>query len=85
MMLFSVMHVNGLRLTLHVSVNRIIKFIHTLCKCLIFIYVCVSANVEHKKSKCKKPCKHILCRVKQCRKCNFYSIRGRGGGGGGGV
>jgi hypothetical protein len=56
----SVVRVNGLRLTLPVSVNPIMKFIHTSCKCIIFIYIHV--NVES--------CKFILCCVKQC-KCKY--------------
>jgi hypothetical protein len=51
----SVVHVNGLGLTLHVSVNPIMKFIYILCKCLIFIYnhVSVIVHVEHEMCKCK--------------------------------
>jgi len=33
----SVVHVNGLELTLHVSANPIMKFIYTSCKCIIVI------------------------------------------------
>ncbi len=36
-----------------ISVNFIMKFIYTLCKCIIFIYICVGINVEYKMRKCK--------------------------------
>ncbi len=51
----SVVHVNGLGLTLRVSVNPIMKFIYTMCKCkcIKFIYICVSVNVEYEMWKCK--------------------------------
>jgi hypothetical protein len=51
----SVVRVNGLGLTLCVSVNPIMKFIYTLCmcKCIISIYIHVSVNVEYETCKCK--------------------------------
>ncbi len=58
----SVVCINGLRITLHVSVNPIMKFIYTSCKCIIFIYIHVNV----------KPCKLILCCVKQCKCKNKY-------------
>jgi hypothetical protein len=57
-----VVRVNGLGLTLPVSVNPIMKFIYTSCKCIIFIYIHINV----------KSCKFILCRVKQCKCKNKY-------------
>ncbi len=51
-----VVHVNGMGLTLHVSVNPIMKFIYTSCKCKYIIFIYIRVNV--------KPCKFILCCVK---------------------
>jgi hypothetical protein len=44
----SVVHVNGLGLTVRVSVNPIMKFIYTLCKCkcIEFIYIRVSVKIN---------------------------------------
>jgi hypothetical protein len=54
----SVVHVNGLGLTLCVNVNPIMKFIYISCKCkcIISIYIHIHVNV--------KLCKFILCHVK---------------------
>ncbi len=51
----SVACVNGLRLTVCLSVNPLMKFVYTLCKCkyIIFIYICISVNVEYEMCKCK--------------------------------
>jgi hypothetical protein len=48
----------------HLCVNPIMKFIYTLCecKCIIFIYICVSV----------KPCKFILWSVKRCKCKKIY-------------
>jgi hypothetical protein len=53
MVKINVVPINGLGFTMHVSVNPIMKFIYTLCKCIISIYVYVCANVEHATYKCK--------------------------------
>jgi hypothetical protein len=53
MVKINVVPTNGLGLTIHVNVNPIMKFIYTLCKCIISIYVCLSVNVEHATYKCK--------------------------------
>jgi hypothetical protein len=44
----SVVRVNGLGLTLRVSVNPIMKFIYTpcKCKCIIFIYIRVTVKIN---------------------------------------
>jgi hypothetical protein len=52
----SVVCVNGLELTLCVSVNPKMKFICILCKCKCLISIYVQVNV--------KLCKSILCCVK---------------------
>ncbi len=57
MVKMNVVRVNGLGLTVLVSVNPIMKCIYTLCKCkcinFIYIHVRVSANVKYKICKCK--------------------------------
>ncbi len=77
--LTSVVCVNGLSLTLRVSVNSIMKFIYTPCKrnSIMFIYIHVSVvEMQNTKSVTVKLCKFISCYVKQCKKCDFYSRRG---------
>jgi len=48
-----VLSVYDLALKLHISVNVIMKFICTLSKCIMFIYICVGVNVECETCKCK--------------------------------
>jgi len=51
----SILCMQWLRLIFHVNVNPIMKFIYTLCKFLISIYIHVNVNIKHEmcKSKCK--------------------------------
>jgi len=42
----NIVHVNGLELTFYVSVNPIMKFIYTPCKCIIFNYLHLNVNVN---------------------------------------
>jgi hypothetical protein len=58
-------HVNGLVLTLHVSVNLIVKFIYTPCKCkTIYIYIYIYIYMT------------LHGHVKQCKQCDFDLRRG---------
>lgn len=56
--------------TVSVTVNPIMNFIDTLCKCKIFIYVHENINIKQEKC-CVKSCKFISIHVKQ-RKCKKY-------------
>ncbi len=66
--------VNGLGPELRVSVNPIMKFIYTLCKCMKLILIhfnsCKWVQMENTKCVSVKLCKFILCHVKECNsKC----------------
>jgi hypothetical protein len=51
----SVVCVSGLGLAVCLSVNPLMKFVYTMCKCkyIIFIYIRISVNVEYEMCKCK--------------------------------
>jgi hypothetical protein len=53
MVLTIVVCVNGLGLTLRVSVNPIMKFIYTPSKCKRIIFIYIHINVKYEMCKCK--------------------------------